>query len=116
VAQAVGASQIARFEAAGRLPVGSVIAKDSFSVTETGGILLGPLFVMEKMPAGFNPASGDWRYTLIQPDGRIRCASSRVFIQSSFRVLSYVVCKRIQPSASGVYVRGPWGMRFSTFR
>ena len=29
-----------------RLPVGSIIAKDSFSVTETGGILLGPLFLM----------------------------------------------------------------------
>lgn len=42
-----------------RLPVGSVIAKDSFSVTETGGILLGPLFVMEKMPAGFSYVSGD---------------------------------------------------------
>lgn len=52
-----------------RLPVGSVIAKDSFSVTETGGILLGPLFLMEKMPAGFSYVSGDWKYSLIQPDG-----------------------------------------------
>ncbi|HEY5700530.1 MAG TPA: cytochrome P460 family protein [Gammaproteobacteria bacterium] len=59
------------FEKAGRLPVGSVIAKDSFSVTETGGVLLGSLFVMEKMPRGFNYVSGDWKYTLIQPDGRI---------------------------------------------
>ncbi len=65
------ASAYGRFEKAGRLPVGAVIAKDSFSVTETGGILLGPLFVMEKMPAGFNPASGDWRYSLIQPDGTL---------------------------------------------
>ena len=48
-----------------------MIAKDSFAVTETGGILLGPLAVMEKMPPGFNYASGDWKYSLIQPDGTI---------------------------------------------
>ncbi len=60
-----------RFEAAGKLPVGSIIAKDSFSVTETGGILLGPLFLMEKMPEGFSYASGDWKYTMIQPDGTL---------------------------------------------
>ena len=57
------------YEQAGRLPVGAVIVKDSFAKTETGGILLGPLFVMEKMPAGFNYASGDWKYTLVGPDG-----------------------------------------------
>jgi hypothetical protein len=59
------------FEGAGRLPVGAVIAKDSFSVTESGGILLGPLFVMEKMPQGFNYVSGDWKYTLVRADGTI---------------------------------------------
>jgi hypothetical protein len=59
------------FEAAGRMPVGAVIAKDSFSVTETGGILLGPLFVMEKMPQGFNYVSGDWKFTLVKPDGTL---------------------------------------------
>jgi len=57
------------FEGAGRLPVGSVIAKDSFSVTKSGGILLGSLFIMEKMPQGFNYVSGDWKYTLVRPDG-----------------------------------------------
>lgn len=59
------------FDEAGELPVGSVIAKDSFAVTETGGILLGSLAIMEKMPAGFNYVSGDWRYTLVQPDGTV---------------------------------------------
>lgn len=59
------------FERAGRLPVGAVIAKDSFSVTETGGILIGPLFIMEKMPQGFNYVSGDWKYTLVKPDGTL---------------------------------------------
>ena len=59
------------FEGAGRLPVGSVIAKDSFSVTESGGILLGPLFIMQKMPQGFNYVSGDWKYTLVRADGTL---------------------------------------------
>lgn len=60
-----------RFEAAAKLPVGTVIAKDSFAATSTGGILLGPLFVMEKMPEGFNYVSGDWKYTLVLPDGSV---------------------------------------------
>lgn len=59
------------FEKAGTLPVGSVIAKDSFSITSTGGILLGPLFVMQKMPSGFNSGAGDWKYVMIQPDGDV---------------------------------------------
>jgi hypothetical protein len=59
------------FEGAGRLPVGAVIAKDSFSVTNSGGILLGPLFIMEKMPQGFNYVSGDWKYTLVRSDGTL---------------------------------------------
>jgi len=58
-----------RFENADTLPPGTILAKDSFAVTETGGILLGPLFVMEKMPAGFNDITGDWKYKLVQPDG-----------------------------------------------
>lgn len=69
------ANEVARaygdFEGAGRLPVGSVIAKDSFSVTESGGILLGSLFIMEKMPQGFSYVSGDWKFTLVKPDGTI---------------------------------------------
>jgi len=60
-----------RFEEAGRLPVGSIIAKDSFSVTEDGAINPGPLFLMEKMAKGFNYTSGDWRYSEIMPDGSV---------------------------------------------
>lgn len=58
-----------RFEDAGTLPVGAVIAKDSFIVERSGEISPGPLFVMEKMPKGFNYVSGDWRYIQINPDG-----------------------------------------------
>ncbi len=59
------------FETAGTLPVGSVIAKDSFFVARDGEVRPGPLFVMEKMPKGFNYVSGDWRYIQIRPDGQV---------------------------------------------
>jgi hypothetical protein len=60
-----------RFEDAGVLPQGSVLAKDSFAVTKEGQVFSGPLFVMEKMAPGFNAASRDWRYTMIMPDGSL---------------------------------------------
>ncbi|MEE8545024.1 MAG: hypothetical protein V3T29_04365 [Alphaproteobacteria bacterium] len=60
-----------RFEDAGVMPAGTVLAKDSFSVSKSGEVLVGPLFAMEKMEPGFNPASADWRYTLVLPDGSI---------------------------------------------
>lgn len=56
---------------AGVLPVGSVIAKDSFQVTADGDIGLGPLFVMEKMAQGFNYVTGDWRYSMISAEGEL---------------------------------------------
>lgn len=65
------AARYGKFEQAGRLEVGSIVAKDSFSIAETGEIVLGSLLVMEKMPKGFNYVSGDWRYTAILPDGSI---------------------------------------------
>ena len=59
------------FEDSGPLPPGAILVKDSFAVTEAGDVFSGPLFVMEKMAPGFNPASGDWRYTMIMPDGSL---------------------------------------------
>lgn len=58
-----------RPEAGDRLPEGAILAKDSFSVTKTGDVYPGPLFLMEKMEKGFNPSSRDWRYSMIMPDG-----------------------------------------------
>lgn len=58
-----------KYEDAGTLPVGSVAAKNSFLAGPDGHISVGPLFLMEKMAAGFDPAGGDWRYTMIMPDG-----------------------------------------------
>ncbi len=31
----------------------------------------GPLFLMEKMREGFNRESGDWRHTMVMPNGTI---------------------------------------------
>jgi len=69
------AEKYGRYEGAGEFPVGAIIAKDSFSMTQVGSIVLGPLFLMEKMPAGFNPAGGDWKYAMIMPNGTYRGAT-----------------------------------------
>lgn len=60
-----------RFERAGTLPEGAIIAKDSITVTKDGQARPGALFLMEKMPDGFNYVSGNWRYTMIMPDGSL---------------------------------------------
>jgi hypothetical protein len=67
----IAKSEYARFEHAGKMPVGSVLAKDTFRVKAGGKVEPGPLNLMEKMPAGFNPDSGDWRFTLILPSGEV---------------------------------------------
>jgi hypothetical protein len=59
------------YEQAGVLPTGTKLAKPSFSVKGNGRASVGPLFIMEKMAAGFNKASDDWRYTMIMPNGSI---------------------------------------------
>ena len=55
----------------GKLPAGAILAKDSFTVTSRRGIFAGALFIMEKLKAGASPASGDWRYVQIMPDGSL---------------------------------------------
>ena len=70
-ANATGAASYGRFENVGKMPVGSVLAKDSFAVGGDGAVSPGPLFVMEKMPAGFNSGSDDWKYTMIMPNGSL---------------------------------------------
>jgi hypothetical protein len=58
------------YEDAGVMPAGAVLAKDSF-VVRHGKLAAGPLFVMEKMAAGFNADSANWRYTLVMPGGKV---------------------------------------------
>ena len=65
------ASAYGDYEQAGTLAVGSILAKDAFTVTADGAVFPGPLAIMEKMEAGFNLASRDWRYSEIMPDGSL---------------------------------------------
>ncbi len=70
-ANAIARPTYRAYEKAGKMSVGGVLAKDSFTVTPQGAAAAGPLFLMEKMKAGFHAASGDWRYALIMPDGAV---------------------------------------------
>ncbi|MEM8948567.1 MAG: cytochrome P460 family protein [Pseudomonadota bacterium] len=63
------AGSYAEGEAGTPMPEGAVLAKDAFAVTTEGDVFLGPLFLMEKMPPGFDPKARDWRYSMIMPDG-----------------------------------------------
>ena len=58
-----------KYEKIKRMPVGSVLAKDSFQVMAGGKLAYGPLFLMTKMRRGWSKASGDWKYAMIMPDG-----------------------------------------------
>ena len=65
------ASAYAKYEASGTMPEGAKLAKDSFTVGADGAVTLGPLFLMEKLAAGSSPETGDWRYTMVMPNGAI---------------------------------------------
>jgi hypothetical protein len=58
-----------RYEKSGKMQAGGYLVKDSFTVTKDGKIGVGPLFVMRKMNAGWNAASGDWKYAMVMPNG-----------------------------------------------
>ena len=63
------AANYGKYEEAGTFTEGAIIAKDSISVAG-GKTRIGPLFLMEKMQAGFNSDYGDWKYTLVRPNGK----------------------------------------------
>lgn len=64
------AEAYAKFEASGVMPVGTVLAKPSFSIKEDGQVGFGPLFFMEKFEAGFDEEAQNWKYSLIMPNGQ----------------------------------------------
>ena len=53
------------------MPVGSTIAKPTFTVDKNMMAKPGPLFIMEKMTKGWNKATSDWRYAMIMPGGKL---------------------------------------------
>lgn len=67
----IGEEPYGRYEAIGTMPPGGITAKPSFTISQDGVAALGPLFLMEKMEAGWYPQSGDWRYTMVMPDGTV---------------------------------------------
>ncbi len=54
-----------------KMPVGTIAAKESFTIDRTGKVKRGPLFFMEKAERGALPDTNDWKYTLILPNGKV---------------------------------------------
>jgi len=67
----IGENTYSQFEEVKRMPIGAMLAKDSFVVNANGTVSPGPLFVMEKMTQGFNENTADWRYAMVMPDGTL---------------------------------------------
>lgn len=67
----IGAEEYGKFEDIGTMPIGSILAKDSIVFDKDGNPAAGPLFLMEKMPEGFMSEYGDWKYTMIMPNGNV---------------------------------------------
>jgi hypothetical protein len=66
----VGAEEYLKFADENvNIPAGTVIAKESFSVTVAGKVKHGPLFIMEKRVAGTSPETNDWYYMAVAPNG-----------------------------------------------
>ena len=64
-------SDYGRLDPGETYPVGTVFAKDTITVTDEGKNFPGAMFVMEKLAAGKNPETADWRYVMVIPDGSI---------------------------------------------
>lgn len=66
----VGAAEYLKYAEEGvKMPAGTLIAKESFAVTDKGKVRRGPLFFMEKTAAGKSPQTNDWFYYAVAPNG-----------------------------------------------
>ena len=70
-ANKIGAKAYGGYDKTKKMPIGSTLAKPSFTVGKNGQASLGPLFIMEKMTAGWNKGTNDWRYAMIMPGGKL---------------------------------------------
>lgn len=58
-------------EERGAMPVGTIIAKESFNINKKGKGVVGPLFFMEKVAAGGDADNyGNWVYSGVTPGGK----------------------------------------------
>lgn len=55
----------------GPMPVGSILAKESFAISKKGKAKKGPLFFMEKVAAGTADEFDNWVYSAVQPKGKV---------------------------------------------
>lgn len=69
LADAAAMPTYSQFEDGSPMPMGGILGKPSFTISETGEARLGPLFLMEKAEEGAFPDTGDWIYTAILPNG-----------------------------------------------
>lgn len=65
----VGAAEYMRYAEDPNIPAGTVIAKESFTVTDKGKVKPGPLFLMRKVEAGMSPKTDDWHYMAVTAKG-----------------------------------------------
>lgn len=73
-----------KFEGAGKMPLGTVLTKDSMVVRADGKVAVGPLFVMEKKDEGWNAATGDWQYSIIMLNGSLAGITGGMGISMQF--------------------------------
>lgn len=64
-----GADAYMQYEEDPDIPAGTLIAKESFAVSENGTVQSGPLFFMEKVAEGVSPSTDDWYYMAVAPNG-----------------------------------------------
>ena len=67
----IAAESYLKFSDEIEMPVGSVLAKESISISKKKKTARpGPLFIMTKMEAGSIPETDDWLYGMVQPNGK----------------------------------------------
>lgn len=52
------------------MPVGTVIAKEAFTIKKKGKVKIGPLLFMEKVGKDKAPETAGWKYSGIKPNGK----------------------------------------------
>ena len=66
----IGAEEYLKYKSENvNVPAGTVIAKESFGVSDDGMVQYGPLFLMQKVAAGTSPETDDWFYMAVTPTG-----------------------------------------------
>lgn len=69
------AAYLAFAESGVAMPVGSILANESFDIqpggANQGKAIPGPLFIMQKVAKGRFEETGDWRYAVVTPAGSV---------------------------------------------